>query len=125
MEININSLLLTNDELSDLVNEMKYFIEDETDATVNFLKPSDAQLINSSDKNKTKGEPITLGALTITFISSGAMVAFFEIFKTYFAREPSLEIEITKNDGTKIKLNAKNVDDTQIKEAFKFINENQ
>jgi hypothetical protein len=71
-----------------------------------------------SDTN-TRGDAVTLGQIAVTFLTSGAAIALFECVKAYITRENNLKITITKADGSKVEIDAKNVDDPETKEIVR------
>lgn len=68
-----------------------------------------------------KGDPVTVGTITLACISSGAAVAFFQVIKSYFQRDASLVFELQRDDGSSIKLNAKNINRAQFDKALGII----
>jgi hypothetical protein len=60
-----------------------------------------------------KGEPITIGALLVTFISSGAAVAALNVLKSWIEKDKSLSFTIKKADGTEITVNATNMEEAE------------
>lgn len=65
-----------------------------------------------------KGDAITVGTLLLTFLSSGAAVALFQVVRTYFERDSSLEIELQRSDGARFAIRAKHVSPEQIDETI-------
>lgn len=45
----------------------------------------------------------------MTFLTSGAAVAMFDVFKSLFNRKKYLELEMTREDGKKISIKAENI----------------
>lgn len=58
-----------------------------------------------------KGEPITVGVLLVTLMTSGTAVAVFEVVKAYLQRDRGLEVTVTRPDGTSIAITAKDAED--------------
>lgn len=55
-----------------------------------------------------KGDPITLGVIALTFLTSGAAVALFKVVESYAKRKKTFEFEF--DDGTtKLKLSSENL----------------
>lgn len=65
-----------------------------------------------------RGEAVTLGALALALVSSGAVTAMIECFKAYLTRERSLSISIANKDGTTIQVTSKNIDTSAVQEAL-------
>jgi hypothetical protein len=58
-----------------------------------------------------KGEPLTVGLLTLALIKSGALVAMIGCLKAIFARDKRLKVKIKRPDGSVVEIDAKNIDD--------------
>ena len=76
-----------------------------------------AALPESEGQEGERGDPVTLGAIALSFITSGAAVALFQVFKAYFERDESLEMCFERADGRKLTIKAENmsaerIDDT-------------
>jgi Effector Associated Constant Component 1 len=68
-----------------------------------------------------KGEPVTLGVLTLAFVTTGAIKTLIGCLKAYISREPSLAIKVKRPDGTQVEVNARNVDAPEIGAVLKAI----
>lgn len=68
----------------------------------------------------SKGEPITLGVLALTFLTGGSAVALIDVLKTYLLRNSSLEIEV-KNGDKAVKINLQNVQAKQVEQVLASI----
>jgi hypothetical protein len=68
-----------------------------------------------------KGEPITLGVLTLALITGGTVKAVIDCFKTYLSRERALTIKLTCADGTRVEVTARNVDTPAVGEVIEAI----
>jgi len=71
-----------------------------------------------------KGDPITLGTLLLTALSSGSVVALFNIAKSYVERRRSLVFVLTRSDGAKMEVRAENLEvgqlDPLLRDAKRF-----
>jgi hypothetical protein len=65
-----------------------------------------------------RGEPVTLGMIALSFISSGAAVALFQIIKAYFERDRTLELAFERPDGRTMAIKAENMDPDRIDDAI-------
>ena len=108
--IEISSKALSAEELDRITRQLAGALEQETD-----LAPV---LPTTESGPGVKGEPVTIGALILTFISSGAAVALFGVLKAYFSREPSLKIDLKKPDGSELSLSAQNMDPARVDETL-------
>lgn len=100
-ELSISSEELNDEDLQDLTIELRRTLIDETNI--------DAELMEGVTEKESRGEPITLGLIALTFLTSGAAIALFNVFKTFFDRNTSIELELTKDDGSKLNIKAENI----------------
>jgi hypothetical protein len=68
-----------------------------------------------------RGEPVTLGVLTLALIGSGAVKALIACFKAYISREPALTIKIKRKDGVQMEVTARNVDAPDLRMALEAV----
>lgn len=97
----LSSKELNDEHLQELTNELRKTLVEETDI--------EAELVEGASEKGTRGEPITLGLIALTFLTSGAAVAMFNVFKSFFDRKKSLELEMIREDGAKINIRAENI----------------
>ncbi len=109
LTLNLSSNELDDEELQILTRQLCDSIANETDIK--------AEIPSGVVAQGTKGDPITLGVIALSFLADGAAVALFEMFKAYFSREPSLVVKIAKPDGTTFEFSAKNMT-TQMNELL-------
>jgi hypothetical protein len=112
------TLLLSSEELDDedireLTTDLCNTIIDETDIN--------AKLADGVAQKEERGDPITLGLIVLTFISSSAAVALFNVLKSYIDRESSLVFDIQEKDGTQRRLSVKNMRPNDVKEFIEFV----
>lgn len=106
VRLTLSSDELGNENIQELTTNLCQTIVKETDI--------DAKIAEGPTQKGAKGEPITLGLLALTFLSSGAAVALFNVFKSYFDRESSLKLNLQREDGTKLTINAQNMKPEQV-----------
>lgn len=104
-------LQVCSDELDDVrlqdsVRELRRLIESETD--VEASAPAAASVPGS------KGDPVTLGALVLTFLSSSAAVSVFKVLETWITRKRSIDVEATRPDGSKLAIKAEDLRPEQL-----------
>jgi len=104
--LKLSSEELGNEDVQKLATDLCQTIVKEAD--INALIPED------TNQEGTKGEPITLGLLALTFVGSKAAVALFNLIKSYFDRESSLIIDIQLEDGAKLTIIGQNMKPEQI-----------
>ena len=102
------------EDLQNLTQDISTTLNDETDVT--------ATLPEEAGGAGTKGDPVTLATIVLTALSSGTVVALFNVLKTYFERKPSLRIEFERKDGEKFKVRAEQLNKNQVDETIKMAN---
>ena len=107
VELTILNKDIAGEELHQLTNDLCQTIRNETDIEADFKE-------SESLTAGTKGEPISLSMLMLTFLSSGAAVALFNVIKAYFERNSSLNIQLQREDGKKLTINSENINKEQI-----------
>ena len=99
LTLQLSSEELDDENLQNLTRQLCASIADETDIQ--------AEIPSGDVAKGSKGEPVTIGLILLKGIP--AVVALCGVLKAYFSRQPSLSVEIVKPDGTKIKIEAKNI----------------
>ena len=80
--------------------------------------PVSASAQTSDGVAGTRGDPITLGALALAAVTSGTVVALFNLLKSYVDRSEELNVEFTRKGGSAVKLSMKNVSLDKFKEVM-------
>ncbi len=109
----ISSSSLDDDGILNLSRNLCKTIQDEADISAN--------LKSSEQKTGEKGDPVTIGVIVLSFITSGAAVALFEVIKSYFDRDSELVLEFPQENGKTIKINAKNLSKEQVNRAIGIV----
>ena len=65
-----------------------------------------------------RGDPVTLGVLALAVVTSGSVVALFNLLKSYVDRSEELNLEFAGKDGSPVKLSMKNVSLDKFKEVM-------
>ncbi len=102
------------EDLQNITRDISTTLNDETDVT--------AALPEEAGGAGTKGDPVTLATIALTALSSGTVVALFNVLKTYFERKPTLEMEFERQDGEKFKVRAEQLNKNQVDETIKLAN---
>ena len=105
VRLSLASDRISDAALQDRVRTLGHDIERHSDAN--------AQPEAGTAAANTKGEPITLGVLLVTFMTSGAAVAALNVLKSYLERDRSMSMTLEKPDGSKISLTAADMGDVQ------------
>ncbi len=106
---------LPDEDLQKLTLELSKTLNDETEAK--------ATLPEKSGGPGSKGDPITLGTIILTALTSGTVVALFNVIKSYLERKPSLEFEFTRKDGQQLKIKAEQLNRNQIDQTIQLAND--
>jgi hypothetical protein len=64
-----------------------------------------------------------VGQILLTALSTGTVVALFNVLAVYFQRKPSLEIEFKRSDGQQFKIKAEQLNKSQIEKTVQLANE--
>ena len=106
---------LSGEDLQKLTLDFSKTLNDETEAKATIPeKPGGAG---------SKGDPITLGTIILTALSSGTVVALFNVIKSYIERKPSLELELKREDGQQLKIKAEQLNKDQIDQTIQIAND--
>ena len=66
-----------------------------------------------------RGDPVTLGAIAVTAVSSGALSALATTIGSYLARDKRTELEISRPDGLKIKVSSARSNLAELQETIR------
>ena len=101
LKLNLRSDFLSEENIHQLSNDLCQTINYETDST--------AELSNEEAEMGSKGDASIIGEIILTALSSGAVVALFNVIKSYISRDSKLSIELTGENGKSVKINATNI----------------
>lgn len=106
LQIAVCSNELDPERLHASTMELRRTIVEETEATV-----STPAVIPGTG---AKGDPITIGTLAVTFLTSGAAVSIFKVLEAYVTRKRSIDLEVSRPDGAKFVLHTEDVSPREI-----------
>jgi len=106
---------------ADLEPEYIQTLTRELSLTLNRETDVRAQPAGGPAEPGTKGDPITLGSLALTFLTSGAAVALIKVLETYVGRKRSLEVELARPDGKKLVIKSQDLAAGQIQETENLV----
>lgn len=119
VKLTLLSDTVSDDALDELTRDLCATLNEETEVS--------AEMAEGALEPGAKGDAVSLGALLLTFLSSGTAVALFEVAKAFFERNSSLELELERPDGARMVVRAENVDaeriDSTLNEAREFFGE--
>lgn len=116
MDVNMNIISddTTDEDLQKLTMMLLNTVNDETEAT--------AVLPELKSKTGDKGDAITIGQIVLTALTSGAIVALFDVLKAYFERKPSMQIDFKRSDGKQFTVKAEQLSKTQMDQTITLAN---
>ena len=91
--------------------------------TLNRETDVEAHLPEKMAEAGAKGDPITIGTVVLAFLTTGAAAKLFDVFKSYFERDPKLEIELERKDGERLKIRAEDVGSDQVLKSLALAHE--
>ncbi|CAK8711396.1 hypothetical protein KKHLCK_00390 [Candidatus Electrothrix laxa] len=101
---------MSEEDIQELVFSLTRSLNQETDVT--------ASLPEQAGGIGTKGDLGVVGQIILAALSSGTVVALFQILQSYFERKPSLLIELKTQDGRELKLEAEHLSPEQIEQTL-------
>jgi len=105
----------------DAVDEQKQQLTRDLVKTLNRETEIDAALAEpAAAAPGSRGDPVTLGTIALTFLTSGAAVALIKVLETYFQRKSSLQVELKKPDGRALTIHAENMRAEQIEKTARL-----
>jgi hypothetical protein len=117
MEITLSITSSTHDEdfVQKLTRDLNKALNEETEIEASPAKGTSAV--------GDKGDPFTVGAIVVAILGSGGLGALLTSLKGFFDRSSTIEIELERKDGKKMKLKAADLDSDQAKRTLKIANE--
>jgi len=112
LTLSLSSSQLDDDDLQALTRQLCNEINRETDINADLV---------AQDSENSKGKLLELGTIALSFaLDSGkvaaaatgymaATVVLIELIRMYLDREPSLQFEVQRTDGTRVIVHCKNV----------------
>lgn len=112
--LSLASDALSPEDLQGLTRSLTTTINRETDI--------EAKLPEGPGAAGARGEPITIGVIALSFLTSGAAVAMFNVLKSYFERSSSLKMTFERG-GKRLAITAENVKDKHIERTMEMARE--
>ena len=110
--LSINCTELDEDDLQALCRDLSVTLNRETDVQ--------AVLLDSPHVSGSRGDPVTVGAIALAFLSSGAAVGLFNVLRVYLQRNSSLQIELQREDGRNLKIQTQNLSSDQLHQTIEL-----
>lgn len=112
LDVDISSARLADRRLQDLTRDIC--------SQLNDIDDLQAEIPMGQIGAGHKGDMVTLGTLGLTFLTSGAAVALFEVAKAYFERDKSLVLKLKNDQGQEFEMTAENISAGQIDRTLKL-----
>lgn len=91
--------------------------------TINSETELEARVAEETPGPGAKGDPVTIGAIVLAFVTSGAAAKLCEVLKSYFERSSTLEVAFERADGQKINVKAENLAADRVDETMGLLRE--
>ena len=101
---------LADEDLQQVTRELCHAINDETEVS--------AEVPAGETVAGGRGEPITVGLLALTFLTSGTAVALLQVVRAYFERSAALKVALRRQDGKTFEIRAENLSADQIDQTL-------
>ena len=111
--LSLHDSRMAAEDLQSLTARLLRSINQETELT--------ARLPEERGGAGAKGDPITIGAIFLAALSSGTVVALFQVLKSYVERKPTLRFEIKTADGRELILVFEHFSPEQITQAIQAV----
>lgn len=115
IEISLDGADMSEAEQQTRVRQLTREIEARTDAKT--------ALARTQGDGTTKGDPLTIGAFLVTFMTSGVAVATLGVIKSWIERDKIEGVTVKNADGMEIAINGANLD--QIETLVKTLNSSE
>jgi len=106
---------LDPDRLHGLALSLGRTINAETDMT--------AGVPEEDPRPGAKGDPVTIGAIVLALITSGAAAKLCEVLGAYFERDSKLEVALERDDGSRLDIKAENLSSARMEETVGLVRE--
>jgi hypothetical protein len=114
ISLSVVSEELNETELQSLTRQLCVDLNDEIDNI-------DARLPVEPSVSGHRGDPVTVGTIIVTLISSGAVVALINVLKSYIDRPKKLKISITDGEGKQLMFESDRLSANEFHEATRML----
>ena len=110
--VGISCESLADDDLQALTRQLSTTLNRETDV--------EAAMPEAPAEPGSRGDPAILHTLLLTFMTSGAAVAMFQVIKSYVERNKSLTMTFKRADGQELVIDQTNMGADQLDKTVEF-----
>lgn len=86
--------------------------------TINAETELEARVAEEAPRPGAKGDPVTIGAIVLAFVTSGAAAKLCGVLSSYFERSSTLEVAFERGDGQRISVKAENLAPGRVDETL-------
>jgi len=104
---------LSDEDLQKLTLDFSKTLNDETEAKATLPE-------EPSEAGSKSDVAITVGQIILTALTSGTVIALFNVIKSYIERKPSLELELKREDGQQLNIKAEHLHKDQINHTIQL-----
>jgi hypothetical protein len=104
---------LSAEDIAELSSKLQIDINQESDLS--------ARQLETAGGIGTKGDAVTIGQIMLAALSSGTVVALFQVLQSYFERKPTLRFEIETADGGKLNIETEHLSPEQIEQTLQAV----
>lgn len=105
LSVSLHSDALSPAQLQEMTRALRTDIERHTDAR--------AEIPEDAAEAHHKGEPVSLGLLLVTLMTSGTAAAIVNVLKSYVERDRSVSLTVEGPDGGKTTISAATLGDAE------------
>jgi len=109
-KLSLHDSSLSQEDITELTRRLQQDINQETDLT--------AAVPETPGGLGAKGDVSIIGQILLAALSSGTVVALFQVLKSYVERKPTLRLELKTPDGRELMLAAEHFSAGQIEQTI-------
>ena len=119
LTMSIKTDALAEEQLDALSRELCDTLNSETAVKAQIPDTSETQSESAHETgSRDKGDPITIGTIVLAAFTSGAVVAFCNVLKSYFDRTNGMKISISDVGGNTVEIESTNLDPDHVNETI-------
>ena len=109
-KLELSSTQLSTPQLQKLTRNLAFDINKNTESL--------AEIAESDGGSNTKGDVISIGTIALAALSSGSVVALFEVIRSYFSRAENLKVCLSKEGRGEITFEMSNMSESRVEETL-------
>ena len=113
--LELSILGITTDELGSVANQLRVAL---TQAGVPAKSAQDVSIHVNEDGVNEKGDPITLGTIAVTFLTSQLALELVKAIQSIMTRKRSMTVELASINGRKVTITAEDVSSVNVDQTL-------